>query len=180
MALRLGGGRLIRIVDGTSVPQAGTAAKTTNKLWRIHSAFSLPAERFDYFELTDEKGGETLDRIPVIPGEIRLADRAFAQPDRMAAVIGAGADIVVRAGWKSLRWLEASGVPLDLLAELEKGAASGQIDRQVWIGRKGGPALGLRLIAVKKQPKRHGVRPGATPKGRGTPFRAARLPLLIG
>lgn len=153
MVPRLAGGRLIRIVDGTSVPQAGTAAKTTNKLWRIHSAFSLPSERFDYFELTDEKGGETLDRIPVIPGEIRLADRAFAQPDRMAAVIGAGADIVVRAGWKSLRWLEADGAPFDLLAGLEKGAADGQIDQAVWIGRKGGPALGLRLIAIKKPPE---------------------------
>jgi len=152
-APRFASGRLIRIIDGTSVPQAGTAAKASNKLWRIHSAFSLPAERFDYFELTDEKGGETLDRIPVIPGEIRLADRAFAQPDRMAAVIGAGADFVVRAGWKNLRWLEADGAPLDLLTVLEKGAADGQIDRQVWIGRKGGPALGLRLIAVKKPPE---------------------------
>jgi hypothetical protein len=152
-APRLSGGRLIRIIDGTSVPQAGTMAKTSNKLWRIHSAFSLPAERFDYFELTDEKGGETLDRIPVIPGEIRLADRAFAQPERIAAVIKAGADIVVRAGWRHLRWLKADGTPLDLLAALEKGAADGQIDRPVWIGRKGGPALGLRLVAVKKPPE---------------------------
>jgi hypothetical protein len=152
-APQLAGGRLIRIVDGTSVPQAGSAAKTTNKLWRIHSAFSLPAERFDHFELTDEKGGETLDRIPVIPGEIRLADRAFAQPDRMAVVMEAGADIVVRAGWKSLRWLEVDGAPLDLLAEIRKGAAEGLIDRPVGIGRKGGPALSLRLVAVKKPPQ---------------------------
>jgi hypothetical protein len=150
---RLNGGRLIRIVDGTSVPQAGTAAKTTNKLWRIHSAFSLPAERFDYFELTDESAGETLDRIPVIRGEIRVGDRAFAQPDRMAAVIEAGADIVVRAGWRKLRWLEVGGEPLDFLGELERGAAEGLIDRPVWIGRKNGLALRLRLIAVKKPPE---------------------------
>src|SRR5205807_370999 len=32
-------GRLIRIVDGTSVAQAGPAARKGNKLWRIHSAF---------------------------------------------------------------------------------------------------------------------------------------------
>ena len=164
------GGRLIRIVDGTSVPQAGTAAKTTNKLWRIHSAFGLPAERFDHFELTDEKTGETLDRIPVIPGEIRLADRAYAQSDRIAAVIEAGADIVVRAGWKRLRWLEEDGTPLDLLAELETGAAEGQIDRPVWVGRKGAPALGLRLIAVKKPPEaakaaRRKARRGAQKEG---------------
>ena len=64
----------------------------------------------------------------------------------------AGTSIVVRAGWKSLHWLGAGGEPLDILAELEKESAHGQVDRPVWIGRKGGPALGLRLIAVKKPP----------------------------
>ena len=38
-------GRLIRIVDATTVPQAGTAAKRRNQVWRIHSAFDLPSER---------------------------------------------------------------------------------------------------------------------------------------
>jgi IS4 transposase len=65
----------------------------------------------------------------------------------------AGADIVVRAGWKRLRWLEVDGAPLDLLAELRKGAAEGLIDRPVGIGRKGTPALSLRLVAVKKPPQ---------------------------
>ena len=95
-----GQGRPIRIVDATTVLKAGAAAKTGNKLWRIHSAFDLPNERFGFFELTDEHGGERLDRIPVVAGEIRLADRAYMQPERIAAVMDAGADIVVRAGWK--------------------------------------------------------------------------------
>ena len=38
-------GRLIRIIDATTVPKAGAAAKKGNKLWRIHSAFDLPRER---------------------------------------------------------------------------------------------------------------------------------------
>ncbi len=70
-------GRLIRIIDATTVPKAGAAAKKGNKLWRIHSAFDLPRERFGHFELTDQHGGETLDRIPVVKGEIRIADRAY-------------------------------------------------------------------------------------------------------
>jgi hypothetical protein len=81
-----GKGRLIRLVDATMVPKAGKAAKRQNSLWRIHSAFDLPVERFGFFELTDEAGGERLDRIPVVKGEIRIADRAYLQPDRMAAV----------------------------------------------------------------------------------------------
>src|SRR5216684_1808653 len=79
-------GRLIRIIDATTVPKAGTLAKTKNRLWRVHSAFDLPSERFGFFELTDEKGGETLDRIPVVAGEIRIVDRAYLQPDRIAVV----------------------------------------------------------------------------------------------
>jgi hypothetical protein len=142
-------GRMIRIVDATTVPKAGTAAKQRNQLWRIHSAFDLPSERFGCFELTDEHGGERLDRIPVVKGEIRIGDRAYLQPDRMAAVLEDGADILVRAGWRNARWREADGAPVDLLAEFRK-AAHGLIDRPIWVGRKGGPALALRLVAIRK------------------------------
>src|SRR5207248_1924739 len=84
-------------------------------LRRIHSAFDLPAERFEFFELTDQHGGERLDRIPVEKGEIRIADRAYMQPERIAAVIGAGGDVVVRAGWKSAGWLDGAGNRFDLI-----------------------------------------------------------------
>ena len=49
-------GRLIRLVDATMVAKAGCAAKRKSAVWRIHSAFELPSERFGFFELTDEKG----------------------------------------------------------------------------------------------------------------------------
>jgi hypothetical protein len=143
-------GRLIRIVDATTVPQAGRLARTKNKLWRVHSAFDLPSERFGFFELTDQHGGETLDRIPVVKGEIRIADRAYLQPDRMAAVLDGGADLIVRAGWKSGRWLDADDVPVDLVRELRANAASGLVDRPIRVARKSGKTLDLRLIAVKK------------------------------
>src|SRR5260370_12965030 len=116
-------GRLIRIIDATRVPKAGPAARKNSELWRIHSAFDLPHERFGHFELTDQQAGETLDRIPVVKGEIRLADRAYLQPDRMAAVIEAGADFGIRAGWKSACWLDTEARPLDLIAELRQAAA---------------------------------------------------------
>jgi hypothetical protein len=146
-----GHGRMIRIIDATSVPKAGAAAKRQNELWRIHSAFDLPHERFGHFELTDEHEGETLDLIPVVEGEIRIADRAYLKPDRMAAVLDAGADIIVRAGWRGARWRDANGDPVDLLGELREASARGLIDRPIWIERKDeAPPLALRLIAVKK------------------------------
>jgi DDE family transposase len=143
-------GRLIRIIDATTVPKAGPSARKENQLWRIHSAFDLPRERFGYFELTDQQGGETLDRIPVVKGEIRLGDRAYLQPDRMGVILDAKADFIIRAGWKGARWLDAQGNPIDLIAELRKAGAHSMIDRPIWLGRKKGPALALRLVAVKK------------------------------
>jgi hypothetical protein len=143
-------GRIIRIIDATTVPKKGAAARKRNQLWRIHSAFDLPRERFGHFELTDQQAGETLDRIPVVAGEIRLADRAYLQPDRMAALIEAGADFVIRAGWKSARWLDSKGDAVDLVAELRKAAARGLLDRPIWIKRKRSTPLALRLVAVRK------------------------------
>jgi hypothetical protein len=141
-------GRLIRLIDASAVAKPGPDAQKNNKLWRVHAAFDLPAERFGHFELTDEHGGEQLDRIPVVPGEIRIGDRVYLQPDRIAAVLDAGGDVVVRAGWRNARWLDRQGEPVDLHAELSR--ADSRIDRAVWIRRKNGPPLAMRLIAIRK------------------------------
>src|SRR5713101_618774 len=131
-------GRLIHLIDATAVPQAGLAARQKNGLWRIHSAFELPAERFGFFALTDQQG------------EIRVADRAYMQPERIAAVIEAGADVLVRAGWKSACWLDGDGNPFDLIAALRKATQLGLIDQPIWVRRQHRLALCLRLVAVKK------------------------------
>jgi hypothetical protein len=69
------GGRLIRLVDATTVRKAGKSARENGRLWRTHAVFDLPAERFSAFELTDEKGAERINRMTVVPGELRIADR---------------------------------------------------------------------------------------------------------
>ncbi len=143
-------GRLIRILDATSVAQAGAPAKRGNSLWRIHSAFELPSERFDFLELTDEHGGERIDRVPVVPGEIRIGDRGYLQADRIGEVLSQGADVLVRTGWRQARWLDDSGRPLDLLAALRKAGQC--VDQPIWLGRKSAPPLTLRLVALRKPP----------------------------
>ena len=143
-------GRLIRIIDATTVPKAGAAAKKGNKLWRIHSAFDLPRERFGFFELTDQHGGETLDRIPVVKGEIRIADRAYLQPDRIAIVLEQGADVLIRAGWRNARLTRRRRQAVRSSCRVPRGVGTG-VDRSAdLIGRKGGEPLGLQLVAVKK------------------------------
>jgi hypothetical protein len=142
-----GRGRLIRLVDATCVSKPGPEARKNNRLWRVHAAFDLPRERFGCFELTDEHGGERLDRIPVVKGEIRVGDRAYLQPARIATVLNRGADVVLRAGWRGARWLNALRKPIDLHKELRK--AGDRVDRSIWIACKGRAPLAMRLIAVR-------------------------------
>ena len=144
-------GRIIRILDGTSVTKFGREAKCSNGLWRIHASFELPGERFDFLELTDEKGGERIDRIPVVPGEIRIGDAGFLQVDQIGTVMSQGADVLVRASWRHARWLDSDGEPLDLLGILKAASKVGHIDRPIWLGRKkGSPPLAMRLVALRK------------------------------
>ena len=142
-------GRPVRLVDATSVAKAGREARASCGRWRVHSVFDLASERFTAFDLTDESEGEVIDRAEVVAGEIRLADRAYLQPDRIAKVLGAGADIVVRAAWNNARWLDEEGNRVDLIALLKKGRGKGLIDRPIWIGSAGEP-LALRLVAIRK------------------------------
>jgi len=173
-------GRRIRLVDGTTVAKACRTARQNNGLWRIHCAFDLPAERFSFFALTDEKGGEQLDRVPVAEGDILIADRGFMHPDRLARVCEQGADIVVRAGWKGARWLDAKGKPFDLLATLTAAENAAVLDCPIWIGRKKAPPLALRLVAFRKPAAAAEIsRAKAQPaprKEKATPSSTARSP----
>ena len=142
-------GRPIRLVDATVVPKAGKLGRDGGGVWRVHAVFDLPQERFSAFDLTDESDGERLDRASIVKGEIRIGDRGYVNVAHIATVLEAGADIVVRAGWRQVRWLDAKGETVDLLA-LFKTSRSGRIDRPVWIKQGSGAALALRLVAVRK------------------------------
>jgi hypothetical protein len=147
-------GRLIRLIDATTVPKAACAERSRNGVWRIHSAFDLPSERFGHLELTEQDGGEQLDRIPVVKGEIRIADAAYLQPQRIAQVIARGADIIVRVAWRNGRWLNAEDdKPFDFIAAF-KAATNGVIDQAVRLHRQGDAALKLRLVGAKLPPEK--------------------------
>ena len=193
-----GDGRLIRLIDATVVCKAGKSARENGRVWRIHAGFDLPhdgqPERFSAFELTDEKEAERIERLAVIPGEIRIADAVHGKPDGLAQVIAAGADVVVRASWQGARWLDKDGAPLDLVVALV-GNTSGIIDHPVWLGRKGHEPLALLLVAVKmpkdkavqsvlkarKEAKSDGrqIQPGTPGSGCAAPEIAAEWVILI-
>lgn len=61
----------------------------------------------------------------------------------MAEVTAAGGDLIVRAGWRMVRWLDDDGRPLDIVALLQ-GSADGVIDRSIKLARHGAAPLSVR------------------------------------
>lgn len=146
------GGRFLRIVDGTMIKAPGR----TNEEWRLHAAYDLDHHRFSALELTDRHGAERLERAPVVAGEIRVADRCYARPDGLAQVLAAGADFLVRIGWKSLRLTDAQGEPLDLpvlLGSLPPGEKADIAVRIVHPRKRQVQPIAGRLIILPKAPK---------------------------
>ncbi len=157
-------GRLVRIADGTNVSKADKNARERGGVWRIHAVYDLPTERLSAFEITDEKGAEAINRIAVVPGEIRLGDAVHCRVEDLADMLEKGADVVVRAHWRSARWVQACGRPFDLIGAL-KSNATGSIDRPIWLGRGKAAPLRLRLVAVR-MPKDKAVKAVADARAR--------------
>jgi hypothetical protein len=142
-------GRPVRAVDATTVSEPGS----TGTDWRVHYAVHLANLQCDFFELTDVKGGETLRRVPVNPGDIMLGDRIYATPFGVAHVKAAQADIVVRLNRQSLPIFDVGDAGENQLNVLRlfRKMKVGQI--QHWATQVKHPNGGWvpgRLIALKR------------------------------
>jgi len=142
---RLSQRRRIRVVDATTVEEQGGAG--TN--WRVHYTLCLPDLSCDFFEVTDEHGGETYRRIPVRRGDLVLGDRGYSNAAGVRAVLAAGGDVLVR--WNSFSFpLEAAnGRPFEALKELSKLPKRGAREWAVSFTHQGRPYTG-RLCAIRK------------------------------
>ena len=109
------GGRRLRLVDGTAVCDPG-ADRTS---WRLHVAYDPHDRRLVALELTDGRGAERLSRVAWRPGDVAVADRYYARPRELRPVLKAGAGLVVRTGWNSLRLRTAEGGAFDAVAALD-------------------------------------------------------------
>lgn len=109
-------GYRLRALDATAICAPG-ADRTT---WRLHVGYNLAVGQVDQIELTDGYGAESLNRFAYQAGDIVLADRGYAKPGDLRPVLSAGADLIVRMGWNSLRLRQPDGAPFDLFAVLAK------------------------------------------------------------
>ena len=141
----LSGQRRIRVVDATTVEEQGGAG--TN--WRLHYTLCLPDLNCDFFELTDETGGETYRRIPVQPTDLLLADRGYSNAAGVHAVLRANGDVLVRWNSFSFPLKTLDGKPFEALSEFSKLPKRGCREWKVCFHHEGQRHVG-RLCAIRK------------------------------
>jgi Transposase DDE domain len=139
--------RPIRIVDGSRLEGPG------DRVWRLHVCYDPGRARIVDALITTTAQGERLDRLAVIPGEIRLGDRGYPQPDGIKNTLKAGADVLVRLTWKSLQ-MTAGEKPIDWLKLFRQAAKQGVLDLQVRVHKAHSEfePLDMRLVIIKKPP----------------------------
>lgn len=140
--------RPIRIVDASRLEGPGGRA------FRLHLAFDPAAGRVTDARITGLDQGERLDRTPPEAGAIYLADRGYPQPDGLRRLREAGADVLVRATWNSLRLCDEQNQPIDWPDVFSKARARGGVDMTVNVHKARGPfaPLPMRLVLIQKPP----------------------------
>jgi Transposase DDE domain len=139
----------IRALDGTLVKGPGKAGA----LWRIHYSLQIPSLICDYLQLKPVRGrgnGEVLERFPAAPGDLLLADRAFAKPVGVEVLHRQGAAVVVRLNTASLPLWATQKEAFPLLEELRGLKEPDSVQQwEVWVR---GPTQWVpgRLCAVRK------------------------------
>lgn len=146
-------GRTLRVVDGTHIQQPGSRGTD----WRVHAGFDLGSGSFFHLELTDHSGAESMQRGAPTAGEVRIADRNYANAGALHQLrrqTAGHADFIVRVRWKSFALSTPEGTPFDLidhLRALPPDLAPQEVSVLARVGKT--ESLPLRLIIRRKTPE---------------------------
>src|ERR1051325_9169367 len=91
-------GLSVDVVDATTGGRRG--AKGTDH--RLHLRIDLASNRVVEAELTDAKGGETLERFAIRPGGVVIADAGYAHRGPLGRIAEGEGHFVVRFSWSNL------------------------------------------------------------------------------
>lgn len=138
-------GLRLRLMDGTSISQSGSAGTD----WRLHLSFDLESACIDGVELTNAQTGETFAHVPIRAGEIRIGDRGYAFVKSLESVLESQGAFIVRISWHNLPLNDEQAAKLDLLHLLrQKNTAEPVTEYPVWL-RKSTLHVPLRLLVTQ-------------------------------
>ncbi len=156
----------VQVVDATTISRPGSRGTD----WRVHVGLDLAEQQISEIEVTDVRGGETLDRHEVKPGQVVLADRGYAHREAVAGVLEAGGHAVVRLSRNGFPLENRRGKALDLPGCME-GLQIGELGDWDVQFEAGGRKYEGRLVALRQsepaaEHERKRIRRVASHKGR--------------
>jgi len=145
-ASRIPEGLRPRVIDSTTVQ--GPASKGIE--WRIHYALDLVTLNCDWYEVTDGHGAEMLERTPMRPGDVIIADRNYLSRRGATAAIDAGAHLLVRLKWHHTPMQDERGRRFNALSHAKRLAVGevGSWKASLVIGKDSHMVPG-RVVATK-------------------------------
>jgi hypothetical protein len=154
-------GRNVRLADGSCISAPGAKSGASGTDWRIHAVYDLGQGGFSHLEITDKHGGEAIDRGAPASGEIRIADRGFANAKALRRFLAAAEqaacvvapDFIVRMRWNACKLADRDGTAFDLIERLRALPSDCEID-EVGVNILGaGEPLPVRLVIRRKAPE---------------------------
>jgi len=147
-------GRVLRVSDGSSLSEQ--ASKGTD--WRVHGVYDVGCGRFTHLEVTDSHGGEALDRGRPVAGEIRIADRGYANAQSWQRFLQARderTDFIVRMRWNTIKLVHETNETFDLVGWLRTRPQETETHSITAWARSGKrqTRMKIRLIARRKPPE---------------------------
>jgi hypothetical protein len=134
-----------RAIDSTTVQ--GPASTGTQ--WRVHYALDLTTLTCDWYQVTDARGGELLERTPMRPGDVLLGDRAYFRPAAVRAAVAAGADVLLRLRWRHARLRDGRGRAFQALPHARRLRVGQVGEWPVQVVDPTGDAIAGRVIATR-------------------------------
>jgi Transposase DDE domain len=138
----------LRLLDASRLEGPGKVC------FRLHACYDPVAGRICDLDVTSMEVGEHLDALPPKAGELRIADRGYPDADSILATRTAGADVLVRLTWNSLRLIGKDDERVDWLALFKTANDNGHLDIDIRIAKPRGSfePLPMRLVIVPKTP----------------------------
>jgi len=168
-------GPAFRINDATVLSIPGSEGTD----WRLHVVYDPAQCCLRQVEITNQRGGERLDRDRPRPGDIVCGDRGLAHARGIHAVTAAGAYVLLRMHWQNIRLHDAQGKAVDMDQALKR-ADIGEAGTIVYVPLEGKAPVRARLL-IRPLPTeaasrhRQRLRRNAAKKGRTPSATALRL-----
>lgn len=139
-------GLCVDLVDATTIGRVGHHGTDH----RLHLRMDLESNRIVEAQLTDAKGGETLDRYATRSGHVVIADAGYAHRAALARLAGTGAQFIVRFSWSNLPLEDENGRTIDLIQTLESLPEAAAGECAVFFRGADGERVAARLVAIRK------------------------------